>query len=102
MKCPNCQHEPISFSRFFRSFNLFRIQCVNCGAKLKANYFAYLLLVYAITWSFAIGLFALSFQRQYHISNYIIIPGLLLAGAIGLYLEYAVWKYGKYKILNTQ
>ena len=41
MRCPNCGERPRSFTRFLTTANPFRIRCDNCGAQLRAGWFAY-------------------------------------------------------------
>jgi hypothetical protein len=41
MICPKCGNKPLSFASFLVTLNPFRINCVNCGAALRAGPIAY-------------------------------------------------------------
>ena len=40
--CPTCGNKPLSFSKWVRTLNPFRIRCNHCEAKLGANSVPYL------------------------------------------------------------
>lgn len=42
MRCPKCGERPLTLTRFLSTINPLRIQCGNCGAQLRAGWFAYL------------------------------------------------------------
>jgi hypothetical protein len=42
MICPECGNKPLSFASFLVTLNPFRINCVNCGAALRAGPIAYI------------------------------------------------------------
>src|SRR5450759_1039311 len=41
MICPKCGNKPLSFASFLVTLNPFRINCVNCGAALRAGPITY-------------------------------------------------------------
>ena len=42
MNCPKCGNRPLTFSRWLRTLNPFRIQCSHCNAQLRAGFMVYL------------------------------------------------------------
>jgi hypothetical protein len=68
MICPRCGNKPLSFASFLVTLNPFRINCVNCGARLRAGPIAYL-------WAAAHLLIAVELVRLYR--------ALVVAGVIG-------------------
>src|SRR5258708_281428 len=42
VNCPKCGNRPLTFSKFMRTLNPFRIQCSHCNAHLEAGFMAYL------------------------------------------------------------
>lgn len=98
MICPKCGNKPLSFASFLVTLNPFRINCVNCGAALRAGRIAYLwaglhvLIGVGLVWlyrslvvsgviisavgavMFVIGIFGLLFVTAY------VIPWMFLPG----------------------
>ena len=51
MKCPKCNKQAITMLQWMQKINGYKIQCNNCGAKLKANFviiLGFVLLILAI------------------------------------------------------
>jgi hypothetical protein len=62
MKCPCCGRLPLSFAEHWRGFNAIRVQCRECGRRLKANHITWAWLLSCV--SIMIGVFAYLFANS--------------------------------------
>ena len=98
MRCPKCNQEPMSFTKFFLKPNPLRIICTKCGTRLQAGRFLVVLFIGAMAYGFVLGAVMpyLYFKYNWHIINTILFF-ILAVAIVGIPAEYSAWKYGSYK-----
>ena len=99
MKCPKCNHQPMSFIRFFLKLNPLNIICANCGTTLKAGRLLRSLFIGAVICGFILGITIayLAFMYNWEIIHIVLLL-VIVTMIIGVPAEYIAWKYGRYEV----
>ena len=83
MRCPTCGKRPVRFSALLFTLDPFRMQCDNCGAQLRAGWFAYLYTLLHLP----LGLGLIELHRIMERSDMLSTPlaqGTFIVAALGL------------------
>ncbi|MFQ6114218.1 MAG: hypothetical protein ACE5NG_09025 [bacterium] len=94
MKCPRCNENPMSLIRYIFKFNRLKVNCKNCGAKLRAGHLIRRMFYGALIFGFALG-FSVGFLE---IGLGIVLLALVV---FAIPAEYVAWNYGRYEVLQS-
>lgn len=101
MNCPKCRGKAINFITWSTGGNAFSANCQNCGVKLLANHFIYMLFSITIIACFILIPFIddlwkfIGYEPKLsHLKSLVLLPVILIGGVIA-------WFFGGYKVATN-
>lgn len=101
MNCPQCGNRPLTFSKWLRKLNPFRMQCSHCNAHLEAGFVAYLWLLCHIPIGIGVAWVGAAFdQARLFTSSWGLVGFVVGAAAVGFCTAYVIPYFAFSRVLR--